>query len=134
MKEAKEKERETLRNEQKNLFSGENSVIVKDKKHKILRRVEGQQPQNHVQGFFVVVPLVSSWSPIVFVYLVHCKSVAHLVFFYFWSFVFLLFGGCVSFFVSMFVFIVLFVFDSVVSLSCVFSLCDHKNQIKSQNI
>ena len=79
MKEAKEKERETLRNEQKNPFSGENSVIVKNKKHKILRRVEGQQPQNHVQGFFVV-PLVSSWSPIVFVYLVHCKSVVHLVF------------------------------------------------------
>ena len=32
MKEAKEKERETLKNEQKNPFSGENSVIVKRQK------------------------------------------------------------------------------------------------------
>ena len=62
------------------VFRGNSVIVKRQKKHKILRRVEGQQPQNHVQCFFVVVPLVSSWSPIVFVYLVHCKSVAHLVF------------------------------------------------------
>ena len=74
--------------------------------------------------FFLVVPLVSSWSPIVFVYLVHCKSVTHLVFLL--SVFCLLFGGCVSLFVSIFVFIVLFIFDYVASLSFIFSLCDQK--------
>ena len=33
-------------------FQGKNSVFVKDKKHKILRRVEGQQAQNTRAGFF----------------------------------------------------------------------------------
>ena len=33
-------------------FQGKNSVFVKTKKHKILRRVEGQQPQNTRAGFF----------------------------------------------------------------------------------
>ena len=56
--------------------------------------------------------------------LVHCKRATHLVFllsvfcfYYFWW---------LCFFVSMFVFIVFFVFDSVVSFSCIFSLCDPK--------
>ena len=40
-------------------FQGKSSVFVKDKKHKILRRVEGQQPQNTRAGFF----LLSLWSP-----------------------------------------------------------------------
>ena len=34
-------------------FQGKSSVFVKDKKHKILRRVEGQQPPKHTcRGFF----------------------------------------------------------------------------------
>ena len=107
----------------------------KTQKHKILRRVEGQQPQKTRAMFFVFVPLVSSWSPIVFEYLVHCKSVTHLVFIVFTFGVFFLFLVVVfRFVVSIFVFIVLFVFDSVVFLSCIFSFCDPKNQIKSQNI
>ena len=99
--------------------------VKRQKTPKYQEGLKTNSPKTHVQGFFVV-PLVSSWSPIVFVYLVHCKSVTHLVIFYFWCFVFLLLGGCVSFFVSIFVFIVLFVLDSVVSLSCIFSLCDQK--------
>ena len=134
VKEAKEKERETLRNEQNNLFPGENSVFAKDKKHKILRRVEGQQPQNTRAGFY----LLSLWSPHGHVsssYTLFIAKVSLILFFFFFfrSFVFLLLGGCVSFCVSIFVFIVLFVFDFVVSFSA-FSLCDQKNQIKSQNI
>ena len=96
MKEAKEKERETLKNEQKNPFSGENSVIVKDKKHKILRRVEGQQPQDHVQVF-----LLSLWSPhghISSSYTLFIAKVSLILFFLLLVFVFLFFGGCVSFF------------------------------------
>ena len=97
VKEAKEKERETLRNEQNNLFPGENSVFAKDKKHKILRRVEGQQPQNTRAGFF----WLSLWSPHGHVsssYTLFIAKVSLILFFFvFRSFVFLLLGGCVSF-------------------------------------
>ena len=108
-------------------------LLQKDKKHKILRRVEGQQPQNHVQGFFCC-PfglLMVTYRLRILCALQKCRSI---LFFFTFGLLFCFFGGCVSFFVSMFVFIVLFVFDSVVSLSCIFSLCDQKTQIKSQNI
>ena len=39
--------------EQNNPFAGENPVWVKRQKQKILRRVEGQQPQNTHGGFFL---------------------------------------------------------------------------------
>ena len=100
-------------------FQRKNSVFVKDTKPKILRRVEGQQPKTTRAGFFLV-PLVSSWSRIVFVYLVHYKSVTHLVF-YFRCFVFLHLGGCVSFlfpFLSLLcsLLLILFFFFSAFSL------------------
>ena len=78
VKEAKEKTGRHWEMNKITRVQGKNSVLWKDKKHKILRRVEGQQPPKHIQFVFVLVPLVSSWSPIVFVYLVHCKSVTHL--------------------------------------------------------
>ena len=101
-------------------------MCKKDKKHKILRRVEGQQPQNTRARFFVFVPLVSSWSPIVFVYLVHCKSVTHLVFcFRCFVFFFLVVGfrflfPSLSLLCSLFL-ILLFLFPA-------FSLCVTKNR------
>ena len=52
---------------------------------------------------------------------------------YFCCYVFLLCGGCVSLFLCIFIFVVLFTFHSVVSLCCLLSWCD-KTQIKSQNI
>ena len=134
MKETKEKERETLRNEQNNPFSGEkNSVFIKKQKTQNTKKGWRPTASKHTCRFFFVVPLVYSWSCIVFVYLVHCKSVTHLVFFDFRCFVFLLFGGCVSFIVSIFVFLVLCVFDFVVYFSA-FVFVWPKNQIKSQNI
>ena len=63
-------------------FQGKNSVFVKRQTTQNTKK--GRRPtapKKHVQLFIVFVPLVSSWSPIVFVYLVHCKSVTHLVFF-----------------------------------------------------
>ena len=108
-------------------FQGKNSVFAKDKKHKILRRVEGQQPQNTRAGFF----LLSLWSPHGHVsssYTLFIANVSLILFFFFFrSFVSLLLGGCVSFFVSIFVFIGLFVFDFVVYFSA-FSLCEQKTR------
>ena len=40
-------------------FQGKTVFLQKTKKHKILRRVEGQQPQNTRAGFY----LLSLWSP-----------------------------------------------------------------------
>ena len=103
----KEKQRETLRNEQNNPFSGENNVFVKDKKHKILRRVEDQQPQNTRARFF----LLSLWSPHGHVsssYALFIAKVSLILFFLLLVFCFSFLGGCVSFFVSMLVFIVRF--------------------------
>ena len=100
-------------------FQGKNSVFIKNKKHKILRRVEGQQPQNTRAGFF----LLSLWSTHGHVsssYTLFIAKVSLILFFYFRCFVFLLFGGCVSFIVSIFVFLVLFVFDFVVYFSAFF--------------
>ena len=51
----------------------------------------------------------------------------------FCCYVFLLCSGCVSLFLSSFVFIVLFTFHSVVYISCILSLCDKKSRIQSQN-
>ena len=108
-------------------FQGKNSVFVKDKKHKILRRVEGQQPQNTRAGFFCC-PfglLMVTYRLRIPRSLQKCHSSCF--FFYFRCFVFLLLGGCVSFFVSMFVFIVFFAFDFVVFFLH-FSLCDQKTR------
>ena len=120
MKDAKEEERETLRNEQNN----PGGKMFFNQKTQILRRVEGQQPQN-TRAVFFVVPLVPSWSPIVFVYLIHCKSVTHLVFFTF---------GVLFFFFLVVVFRFLFPFLPLLCslfliqlfFSCSFSLCDPK--------
>ena len=77
---------------------GKQCFCKRQKNTKYLEGLKANSPKTHVQGFFVV-PLVSSWSRIVFVYLVHCKSVTHLVFFTF---------GVLFFFVLVVVFRFLF--------------------------
>ena len=95
VKEAKEK-RETLRNEQNNPFQGKNSVFVKkNKKHKILRRVEGQLPPKHVQFFL----FLSLWSPhghLSSSYTLFIAKMSLILFSFVFVFSFSLLGGCVS--------------------------------------
>ena len=127
MKETKEKERETLRNEQNNPFSGEKQCFYKKQKKQNTKKGWRPTASKHTCRFFFVVPLVYSWSCIVFVYLVHCKSVTHLVFFTF---------GVLCFFFLVVVFRLLFPFLSFLcSLFLIllfmflhFSLCDQKTR------
>ena len=114
---------------QNNPFSGENSVFVKRHKHKILRRVEGQQPQNTTcKVFFVFCP----FGLLMFTYRLRIpcslqKCHSSFLLFFFSVDVFLSF-------VSIFVFYCALCYWFSCFHSCIFSLCDQKNQIKSQNI
>ena len=114
MKEVKEEKRETLRNEQNNRFQGKNSVIVK--KPKTLNTKKGCWPTTpkHTCRVFC---LLSLWSPhghLSSSYTLFIAKVSLILFFFLLSVFCLFLGGCVSFFVSIFVFFVLFVFDFVV--------------------
>ena len=108
-------------------FQGKNSVFIKNKKHKILRRVEGQQPQNTRAGFF----LLSLWSTHGHVsssYTLFIAKVSLILFFFtfgvlcffFLVVVFRLLFPFLSFLCSLFL-ILLFIFLH-------FSLCDQKTR------
>ena len=97
MKEAKEKERETLKNEQKNPFSGENSVIVKRQKTQNTKKGWRPTAPRPRAGFFCC-PfglLMVTYRLRIPCSLQKCRSSC---FFLLLVFCFSFFGGCVSFF------------------------------------
>ena len=108
-------------------FQGKNSVFIKKQKTQNTKKGWRPTASKHTCRFFFVVPLVYSWSCIVFVYLVHCKNVTHLVLFTF---------GVLCFFFLVVVFRLLFPFLSFLcSLFLIllfmflhFSLCDQKTR------
>ena len=114
-------------------FQGKNSVFAKDKTHKILRKVEGQQPQNTRAGFF----LLSLWSPHGHVsssYTLFIAKVSLILFFFFLS------EFCFS---SSWWLCFVFCFHFCLYCALCFWFCGFffciffvwpKNQIKSQNI
>ena len=130
--ERSQRERETLRNEQNNPFSGKTCVFVKRRKTQNTKKGwKPTAPKHTCRDCFF--PLVSSWSHILFVYLVHCKSVIHLGFllsvFFFSSSWWLCF---VFLFPSLFLLCSLFLI--LLFLFPAFLFVWPKNQIKSQNI
>ena len=107
-------------------FQGKNSVFIKNKKHKILKRVEGQQPQNTRAGFFCC-PfglLMVMYRLRIPCSLQKCHSSCFLLSVFcvssFWWFLFRLLFPLLSFLCSLFL-ILLFMFLH-------FSLCDQKNR------
>ena len=110
-------------------FQGKNSVFF-CKKTKTQYTKKGWRPTapKHTCRFFFCCPyglLMVTYRLRIPCSLQKCHSSC---FFYFRCFVFLLFGGCVSFIVSIFVFVVLFAFDFVVFFFLHFSLCDQKTR------
>ena len=104
---------------------------------KLFSNSEGVTKTGKKLGFVLVVScpcfffhFVSSWSPVVCIYLVVCKCVIHPCFL---TFVAMFSFFVVVVFLFIFIFAMFFTFHSVVCLCCLLSRCD-KTQIKSHNI